>query len=117
MLALAVLVFCLRSLADDGVWARAERFVKVGFWGLNSGLALMMALDLFPAGVLQLWDVLQNGYWHARRLTYLMGGAFHTLEWVRFTVDSVFLVLGVMPLVLAVVVLLIGSRRRGGIAM
>jgi len=50
MLALAVLVFCLRSLARDEVWARAERWIRIAFWGLNSGLALMMAVDLFPAG-------------------------------------------------------------------
>jgi len=110
MLALAVLVFSLRSLARDEVWARAERFVRVGFWGLNTGLAAMMAVDLFPAGVLQLQDVLQNGYWHARRLTYLMEGAFHTLEWARAAADGLFLVAGVVPLVAAVAILLLGSR-------
>jgi nitric oxide reductase subunit B len=113
MLALAVLVFCLRFLAEDAAWARAERGIRVGFWGLNAGLALMMAIDLFPAGVLQLWDILQNGYWHARRLTYLMSGTFHTLEWARVAADGVFLVIGVVPLVLAVAVLLLGSRKRG----
>jgi nitric oxide reductase subunit B len=112
MLALAVLVFCLRSLAEAAVWARAERWIRIGFWGMNAGLALMMAVDLFPAGVLQLWDVLQNGYWHARRLTYLMSGRFHTLEWARSAADGVFLVVGVVPLVLAVAILLRGSPRR-----
>ena len=94
MLALAVLVFCLRSLAEDAAWARAERWIRIGFWGMNVGLALMMAVDLFPAGVLQFWDVLQNGYWHARRLTFLMSGTFHTLEWARAAADGVFLVVG-----------------------
>jgi nitric oxide reductase subunit B len=113
MLALAVMVFCMRSLASNAVWARAERLIKVGFWGMNAGLALMIAFDLFPAGVLQLQDVLQNGYWHARRLTYLMSGTFHALEWLRVAADSVFLVLGVVPLVLAVAILLIGSLKGG----
>jgi nitric oxide reductase subunit B len=112
MLALAVLVFSLRSLAEDGAWARAERWIRVGFWGMNAGLALMMAIDLFPAGVLQLWDVLENGYWHARRLTYLMSGTFHALEWARVAADGVFLVVGVFPLVLGIAVLLLGSRNR-----
>ena len=112
MLALAVLVFCLRSLSRDEVWARAERWIRIGFWGLNAGLALMMAVDLFPAGVLQLWDVLRNGYWHARRLTFLMSGTFHTLEWARSAADTVFLVAGVVPLALAVAILLLGSRER-----
>ena len=112
MLALAVLVFCLRALNGDARWARAEGLIRLGFWGLNIGLGLMIVLDLFPAGVLQLWDVLTNGYWHARRLTFLMGGTFHTLEWVRIVADMVFLVLGVVPLVLAVATILAGRRRQ-----
>ena len=101
-----MLVFCLRSLAEDAAWVRAERWIRTGFWGLNAGLALMMAIDLFPAGVLQLWDVLQNGYWHARRLTYLMSRTFHMLEWARSFADGIFLVVGVVPIVVAVEVLL-----------
>jgi nitric oxide reductase subunit B len=46
-------------------------------------------------------DVLDNGYWHARRLTFLMDGPFHTLEWVRIFADSVFLVVGVVPILIA----------------
>ena len=101
MLALAVLVFCLRSMQTDAVWEGTAKLVRVGFWGLNVGLALMVLSDLFPAGVLQLWDSLNNGYWHARRLGYLTSGAFHTLEWVRIFADSVFLVLGVAPILVA----------------
>ena len=40
------------------------------FWGTNIGLAMMVVLSLFPGGVLQVWDVVQNGYWHARSLDY-----------------------------------------------
>jgi len=101
MLALAVLVFCLRAMQTDAVWAGTVKFVRVGFWGLNLGLALMLLTDLFPAGVLQLWDSLSHGYWHARRLTYLMSGTFHTLEWVRIFADSVFLTAGVVPILIA----------------
>ncbi|NOZ77890.1 MAG: nitric-oxide reductase large subunit [Acidobacteria bacterium] len=103
MLALAVLVFGLRSMQSDAVWAKTEKLVRFGFWGLNVGLALMILLDLFPAGVLQLWDVLTHGYWHARRLTFILGGTFHTLEWLRIVGDLVFLLLGVVPIVLAAV--------------
>jgi nitric oxide reductase subunit B len=101
MLALAVLVFCLRALQSDAAWQGTLPYVRLGFWGLNAGLALMVASDLFPGGVLQLWDSLDNGYWHARRLAYLLGGAFHTLEWVRIFADSVFLLAGVAPIVVA----------------
>jgi len=71
-----VLVFCLRCLSDNVGWKRTQPLVKLSFWGLNLGLGLMMAIDLFPAGVLQLADSLANGYWHARRLTFLMTGRF-----------------------------------------
>ena len=103
MLALAVLVFCLRAMQTDAVWAGTVKYVRTGFWGLNGGLALMVLTDLFPGGVLQLSDSLSNGYWHARRLSYLMSGTFHTLEWVRIFADSVFLVFGVMPILIAAI--------------
>ena len=103
MLALAVLVFCLRAMQTDPVWEGTVKLVRVGFLGLNAGLALMVVTDLFPGGVLQLWDSLSHGYWHARRLTYLMSGTFHTLEWVRIFADSVFLTLGVVPILIAAV--------------
>jgi nitric oxide reductase subunit B len=98
MLGLGVLVFCLRTMQSDAAWRTTEKFVRVGYWGLNAGLALMIVLDLFPAGVLQLWDVISNGYWHARRLDYSMSGMFHTLEWVRVAGDMVFIVLGALPI-------------------
>jgi nitric oxide reductase subunit B len=101
MLALGVLVFCLRALTPDARWARTEPLVRIGFIGLNSGLALMVLLDLFPAGLLQLWDSLANGYWHARRLSFTMTGTFHTLEWLRMAADLVFLLVGVVPIVVA----------------
>jgi nitric oxide reductase subunit B len=101
MLALAVLVFCLRATQTDRGWNGTVRYVRLGFWGLNAGLALMVVTDLFPGGVLQLADSLNNGYWHARRLTYLMSGTFHTLEWVRIAADGVFLLFGVVPIMVA----------------
>ena len=75
-----------------------EKFVRVGFCGANAGLALMVILDLFPGGVIQLWDSIANGYWHARRLKFLMGGStFHKLEWLRMVGDMVFLLAGALP--------------------
>ena len=111
MLALAVVVYCLRALQSEERWAKVEGFVKTGFWGLNVGLALMVVLDLFPAGVLQLWDSLSNGYWHARRQAYLMNGASHTLEWVRVVADTTFLVFGVVPIVIATLRSVLGRER------
>jgi nitric oxide reductase subunit B len=113
MLALAVVVFGLRALASDAAWARVERLIRLGFWGLNVGLALMIVLDLFPAGVLQLWDSIANGYWHARQPAFTMSGPFHALEWVRLVGDGVFLVAGVVPLVTATLMVILepGTHR------
>ena len=61
----------------------------------------MVVTDLFPGGVLQLWDSLAHGYWHARRLTFLMSGTFHTMEWVRVFADLIFLTMGVVPILIA----------------
>jgi nitric oxide reductase subunit B len=103
MLALAVLVFCLRAMQTDAAWEETVKLVRLGFWGLNAGLALMVVTDLFPGGVLQLWDSLGNGYWHARQLTFLMSGTFHKLEWVRIVADMIFLVFGALPILAATV--------------
>ena len=100
MLALAVLAFCLRAMQSDTTWKETEKFIRVGFWGANVGLALMIILDLFPGGVIQLWDSIANGYWHARRLTFLMGGTYHKLEWLRMVGDVVFLLAGALPITL-----------------
>jgi nitric oxide reductase subunit B len=112
MLALGVVFFCLRSMRDDAVWRRAERFVRTGFWGVNVGLGLMVALDLFPGGVLQLRDSIQNGYWHARRLSFLLDGPYHTLEWIRIAADLTFLVLGALPLALAIGILVMNRKPK-----
>ena len=50
--------------------AGSKTYFNVAFWGLNIGLAMMVVFSLFPGGVLQLNDVLENGYWHARSLAY-----------------------------------------------
>ena len=41
-----------------------------------------------------------NGYWHARRLTFLMGGTYHKLEWLRMVGDVVFLFADALPITL-----------------
>jgi nitric oxide reductase subunit B len=75
--------------------------VRLSFWGLNGGLALMIVSNLFPGGVLQLWDVLQHGYWHARGPEFLSERIMGIIEWCRLPGDLVFIALGVVPLLLA----------------
>jgi nitric oxide reductase subunit B len=101
MLAMALTVFTLRQATSDRLWRRLERYIRVSFWGLNVGLALMSISNLFPGGLLQLKDVLQHGYWHARSEAFLNQDLFLTLEWLRLPGDLVFIGLGVVPMVIA----------------
>jgi nitric oxide reductase subunit B len=101
MEALALMVLGFRQVLTDEQWAKPEKFIRVSFWGLNTGLALMVIDNLFPGGVLQLQDVLRNGYWHARSPEYLSQSFVKLIEWGRLPGDTVFIVLGVVPLVVA----------------
>lgn len=102
MLAVALIVFALRQVLTDEQWVRPEKCVRVSFWGLNIGLALMVVTNLFPGGVSQFYDVLKNGYWHARGPEYLHGKLPSLIEWLRMPGDLVFIVLGAFPLAIAV---------------
>jgi nitric oxide reductase subunit B len=101
MLAMALLVFVLRQVVTDEQWTRLEKYIRVSFWGLNVGLALMVVTNLFPGGVYQLLDVLNNGYWHARSPEFLNDALMRTIEWARLPADLIFSVLGVIPALIA----------------
>ena len=103
MFAVAFMVFAMRQVLPAHQWIRLEKYIRVSFWGLNIGLALMVILNLFPGGVLQLWDVLENGYWHARGPEFLDQRISTIIEWARLPADAVFIILGVIPLFIAVV--------------
>jgi nitric oxide reductase subunit B len=94
MLAIALMVFCLRYLLRPEDWS--EKMVRFSFWTLNAGLAWMVFVNLFPLGVLQLGDVVVNGYWHARSLEFFESHIY--IEWLRLPGDAVFIA-GVVPLV------------------
>jgi nitric oxide reductase subunit B len=102
MLGIALMVFVLRQTVDEARWSRLSRYVGCGFWGLNSGLAMMVAFSLFPSGVLQVRDVLENGYWHARSLAYTAGSLPRLFEWLRLPGDLVFILFGALPILIAV---------------
>ena len=110
MLALALMVFTLRQTSSDERWAGMEKYVRTGFWGTNIGLAMMVVFSLFPSGVLQVWDVIQHGYWHARALDYIGSSRSHLIEWMRLPGDLVFIIFGAIPLTIAAVKGWLGVR-------
>jgi nitric oxide reductase subunit B len=93
MLALALMVFCLRYLMRPEDWS--DRLVGYSFWTVNIGLMLMVFANLFPVGILQLADVVTNGYWHARTEWFKN---YPWLAWARMPGDVVFMA-GSAPLV------------------
>jgi nitric oxide reductase subunit B len=103
MLAIALMVFVLRQASDDAHWPGIEKYIKVAFFGTNIGLAMMVVFSLFPSGVLQVWDVIQHGYWHARSLDYTGTGTARIIEWMRLPGDLVFIIFGAIPLTIAAI--------------
>ena len=110
MLAIALTVFVLRQTSSDALWRGIEKYIRCAFWGTNLGLALMLVMSLFPGGLLQVWDVLQNGYWHARSLEYIGSERSHLIEWLRMPGDVVFIVFGAVPLTIAAIKGYLGVR-------
>ncbi len=102
MLGLALMMFAIRQVLADEEWRKVEKYIRISFWGLNIGLLLMVFLSLFPGGVLQLRDVLTNGYWHARSSAYLTENTSKLIEWIRLPGDLTFGIVGVLPTVIAI---------------
>jgi nitric oxide reductase subunit B len=101
MFAISFMVFAIRQVLNDEEWLRVEKWIRISFWGLNIGLVLMVVLNLFPAGVLQLLDVLKNGYWHARGPEFLNDRITILIEWIRLPADAIFILFGVVPLLIS----------------
>ncbi|MDQ3263352.1 MAG: cbb3-type cytochrome c oxidase subunit I [Myxococcota bacterium] len=95
-LSLAAVAFCSRYLVQPERWN--EQLMKTAMWSINVGLALMVVLDLFPAGILQLSAVLENGLWYGRSQAFIQSTAFQSLTWMRSIGGAVFLLGGVVPL-------------------
>jgi len=114
MLAVALMVFAFRQVTPDERWPDTEKYIRISFWGLNLGLAMMIVSNLFPGGVLQLYDVLQNGYWHARSPAFGRSPLMHALEWARLPGDFIFIAVGVVPLVIAAFKTYLGLQRSPG---
>jgi nitric oxide reductase subunit B len=96
-LAIAAIIFCSRYLVVAERWD--ARLLRQVFWALNSGLMLMVVLDLFPVGIAQLDEVLAHGLWQARSQAFIRGELFQTLTWARIIGGAVFIFGGALPLV------------------
>jgi nitric oxide reductase subunit B len=50
---------------------------------------------------LQVWDVLENGYWHARSLEFIGTDRIRMLEWFSMPSHLILIIIGVVPMVIA----------------
>lgn len=96
-IAIGGLLFCCQHLFPRRLWN--ERLLTISFWSLQIGTVMMMTLSLFPLGVHQLMAVLEHGLWFARTESFVRGGMWQSLTWLRSLGGSLFLFGGVLPLV------------------
>lgn len=96
-LSIAGILFCCRYLISAERWN--EKLLRCVFWSMNLGLALMVVLDLFPAGALQFMAALDHGLWFARSQQFVLDAPFQTLTWMRAVGGALFTLGGVVPIV------------------
>jgi nitric oxide reductase subunit B len=71
----------------------------------------MVIMQLFPSGVLQLLDVIKNGYWHTRSLEFSGQQHIVNLAWLRLPADMLFIFAGVVPLLISVIMTYFNMRK------
>lgn len=97
MLAIGLLLFSMRGMVMDKGWD--ERLVRLSFWGTNIGLALMFSVTLLPTGLLQIYDNINYGFWHARSNAFWNQDIIQTLGNIRLLPDTL-IILGSLALLL-----------------
>jgi nitric oxide reductase subunit B len=108
MLGIALVLFCLRGLRGQMVWNTGA--LKVAFWCLNIGLAMMAVLTLLPLGTMQLLAAIEHGYWYARSADFMNKPIVDMLVWMRVPGDTIFSI-GALALVWFVFRLWVLPRR------
>ena len=81
MLAMGFFMFVARYFIPPD--RNSERAMKISFWSLNIGLLVMVIVNLFPIGALQLYDAFHNGYWHSREPAFFQDPLVRAMEWLR----------------------------------
>ncbi|KAF7598530.1 MAG: nitric oxide reductase large subunit [Candidatus Dactylopiibacterium carminicum] len=88
MLGIGLLLFCLRGLMPREHWQ--DKWLRIMFWALNVGLAMMVFMSLLPAGIYQAWASVSEGLWYARSVEVVQSEVMRALVWLRVPGDVVF---------------------------
>lgn len=108
MLGIGLMLFCMRGLTDIRNWN--QKYLKVSFWSLNIGLAMMTFLSLLPQGLWQTYTSVREYYALARSEEFMHSAVMEGLVWARVPGDVVFAV-GVFALAVFVFRAFIPSSR------
>lgn len=111
MLAIGFFMFVARYFIPPD--RNSERAMKLSFWSLNIGLALMLFVNLVPVGTIQLFEAFQNGYWHAREPEFFQQPIVRLFEWLRLPGDLLFIFGGIVPVVYLAARVFVNRRRYG----
>jgi nitric oxide reductase subunit B len=99
--ALASVLFCVQHLVEKEHWS--PRLVRMCFWCMNGGIALMMFLSMGPYGLLQFYANLKYGFWYSRSSAWVTGEVPRTLMKARSIGGNCFVWGGLLPLVYFVI--------------
>lgn len=69
-----------------------EKLMKMSFWTMNIGLALMLFTSLLPIGFIQFYAAATEGLWYARSEAFMQQPLLQNLRWFRTVGDMVFIV-------------------------
>lgn len=90
MLGIGLMLFCMRGLTDVRNWN--QKYLKISFWSLNIGLAMMTFLSLLPQGLWQTYASIKYYYAFARSAEFVHSNIMEGLVWARVPGDIVFAV-------------------------
>ncbi len=88
MLGIGLTNYCMRGLTYVKRWN--VKWIRLSFWSLNIGLAMMTFLSLLPQGVLQTYASIKDVYSHARSAEFIHRPIIQTLVLVRVPGGVVF---------------------------
>ena len=88
LLSLGLILLIVQTSYREREWN--EKFMSIGFWGLNIGLAMMILLSLLPIGIIQVLASIKEGLWYARGSEVMQTDIIQYLRWIRGAGDVVF---------------------------
>ena len=109
MLGIGLMLYCMRGLTNISNWH--NNLLKITFWSLNIGLAMMTFLSLLPQGLWQTYQSMSESYVSARSAEFIHSDVMQALVWARVPGDTVFAI-GVFAFALFVFKAFAGKKNK-----